>query len=986
MKGYLKYVCEDGSKTTLRCANSEIIYDVVEVHNDHTLLSEACTNDPKFYQACGVIAHPNLKNDNQLCGQFICKDDSKVKSSFCVEGGEVSCLNVEVQEICSNQTESKKCNDLCDEDALCQDEAMCNGLQYGKSCNEDKHYSIQMISLMPWYNVIYNCNLWAPYGGLNGRQNFLKNYDGQVCEHNLSNFETPLFNFTRCAVFKYDPSVVSKEWWLVSTEIPYCKNMIDQTNCTDPSRVALFCMVGGYKTGVSKFAICHDRWDVKICDNGIENNCKHLSPSCFVHKHQQCDGFDDCVDQSDEKALECNEMTATKCQRVLGNKSLPIPLAWLGDGTKDCIFAEDEQTHWPTCGTGIYRRYVLNNDSCRDDFLCLNGETTYIPRHQLCDMVDTCGNENRICIASKDKPILFTEIIQNDYGKVFPPCLRGLQSLQLIEKCKMTSFSFSKQKTFGINNIKTAFLPGKLFSCDHTFGEIYVHLSCTGNCLNSTCPLTRPLKYDSCGGQYLNRVYTVTNMEYLSFVTPHQGSFHNDYFLCRNQHCVTYDKVCDLVDDCGDGSDEETCTNQFLCKSSSTRIPKWEVCDGEINCEDLSDECNDDCGKEIVDGLLLKITSWLIGFSAITLNGVIIITSLKSLNGISTTMGLFNKLLILMISIGDFLLGSYLFTISVVNLMYSSSYCYKQIEWLSSIECTILGVVSTIGSQVSLFSMTCLSVARLVGIKFSMSISSNLSLKSFGKIMTIIFFIITASTLMAITPIMPQFEDFFVNGMIYEEGNQMFMGFPDKRVHHQVIQAYYGRIMKDYHAISWKIILQLTDSMFSSTYGGLYRRKIDFYGNDGVCLFKYFVSPDDPQRIYSWTILALNFFCFVTISISYMFINLVSVNSGKLIRNKQITKRNNRMQKKISFIIATDFCCWIPFVLICCLHSLSIIDATPWYSLFSVVILPINSVINPLLFDHTVTRQLLKPVNTLRKRLQNVWRKPAASMTQQTCT
>ena len=32
-------------------------------------------------------------------------------------------------------------------------------------------------------------------------------------------------------------------------------------------------------------------------------------------------------------------------------------------------------------------------------------------------------------------------------------------------------------------------------------------------------------------------------------------------------------------------------------------------------------------------------------------------------------------------------------------------------------------------------------------------------------------------------------------------------------------------------------------------------------------------------------------------------------------------------------------------------HYLEILDATPWYSVFSMAILPINSVINPLLYN-----------------------------------
>ena len=196
----------------------------------------------------------------------------------------------------------------------------------------------------------------------------------------------------------------------------------------------------------------------------------------------------------------------------------------------------------------------------------------------------------------------------------------------------------------------------------------------------------------------------------------------------------------------------------------------------------------------------------------------------------------------------------------------------------------------------------------------------------------------------------------------------MFVGQPGKKVHMQVIQAYYGRTKSDYTSVTWKTILSLLDGMFSTMYGGIERKNVHFYGNDGVCLFKYFVSQDDPQRLFSWSLLGINFFCFLIISVSYLYINIVSTKSSRSVaNNKQANDRNRRMQRKISIIIATDFCCWVPFVLICCLHSLSVLDATPWYALFSVVILPINSVINPLLYDDSLTQLIARPLNSLHK-------------------
>ena len=176
-----------------------------------------------------------------------------------------------------------------------------------------------------------------------------------------------------------------------------------------------------------------------------------------------------------------------------------------------------------------------------------------------------------------------------------------------------------------------------------------------------------------------------------------------------------------------------------------------------------------------------------------------------------------------------------------------------------------------------------------------------------------------------------------------------------------MVQAYYGRTEDT--SLRWKMLIDMVRKMFSHDfdYEDLTEKvdKVDFYGNDGVCLFKYFVQNQDPQRIFVWSILALNFICFAVISISYLFIGILSQRSSQSLasseNNRQIAQRNNRMNQRIAIIITTDFLCWVPFILICILHSVEVIDATPWYSIFSMVILPINSVINPLLYDGVVS-------------------------------
>ena len=122
------------------------------------------------------------------------------------------------------------------------------------------------------------------------------------------------------------------------------------------------------------------------------------------------------------------------------------------------------------------------------------------------------------------------------------------------------------------------------------------------------------------------------------------------------------------------------------------------------------------------------------------------------------------------------------------------------------------------------------------------------------------------------------------------------------------------------------------------------------------------MTPEDPQKIYSLTVLAVNFVCFVIISGCYL---LISIRAARSLRNvagpNNPGRRNTGLQAKIAAIIFTDFLCWIPLTVICFLHYGEVINATEWYPVFSITLLPFNSVINPVLYNANIARVLMKP-------------------------
>ena len=898
------------------------------------------------------------------------------------------------------------CDNTCDCDD-CEDEASCNNMTLGVFC-VDK-YRNEISYVMP----IKLCDNKADCAsGMD--ENICKDYNETCTSTSINpvrNPDTGVWDMSPRRVLTPRSKCSALNKMQGSRMNRICLDYRDQMNCTFSTISPLVCKVAGYPTTISEHLICNAELaiTVPLCDDEVERQCVTVESGCIIHKHRMCDGIRDCLHGLDEVAAICNDKIEDliNCTRrwTYNKTTSQIPRFWVLDGVSDCLNDIDEnKDKWTkACGMGTKVHYTYaegedrSDSSCRSAQLKCPNSLGRMSLNQIClGKSENCDSE--ICeSARKDYQVVSSishhVIGERDTKRLFY-CLPGLEDLE--EKsgeCRFTRLSH-QTKLAGVDDLQTV-LPKRYITqstdCVNFFGELYVYVACTNLCGGASCPL-EPLVVSNINSKCVNYprdqlVLSLSEDNKLGIAIEKSRSYYSKAaFACDDGNCISFDKVCNLEVDCRDRSDERKCKNNFKCEKSGEYIPLSRKCDRKFDCYDFSDECNDECTNHTVmfNHVSMFVSALLFGIIATLLNSITIVNGLIEYPTLKTENAQVNKCFVLLITLSDLLQGFFLLMLSIGDKFFNNSTCTTQFEWTTSPLCTSLGVISTIGSLLSLYSMTVLSIIRTTKMTSMKKPRHEMSRKKKIQLSITVVVLISMSFLIATLPLFSQ-QDYFITNLNYRE-NSLFVGAPDKREHVKIINSYYGRVLTQRGAedeLSWNTIRYLVREMFTKDVTGV---DLGFYGSNGFCLFSYFVRSNVMYRWFSIVILTMNLVCVLVIGGCYLYVNIRAKQTAKAVKNSPSAKANRKLQRKVSIIVTTDVLTWLPFIIVCMVNYSELIDTAAWYSVFCIFFLPINSIINPIgIYDETifnwcriVARKILSAVNAISDKMGCSLRKEPA--------
>ena len=317
------------------------------------------------------------------------------------------------------------------------------------------------------------------------------------------------------------------------------------------------------------------------------------------------------------------------------------------------------------------------------------------------------------------------------------------------------------------------------------------------------------------------------------------------------------------------------------------------------------------CDRLLSDRVLVALM-WVIGINALGGNIFVIVWRRKSPQKNKVQDALLTNL-----ALSDLLMGVYMLIIASADIYFGQHFPMQSEIWRSGVACRVAGAVSIISSEASVFFVTLISIDRFICIRFPFSIHK--LTKRSVTVTAIILWIVSSA--LGIIPSS-------LSGRNYQfyDNSHVCIGLPLALVERFV-----------------------TKEMSVRTGNGL--TEDDSYFLDEFTFNTTSIGITPGLFFSSAVFLGLNCLCYFVIFGCYVEIIRSVLKSSRETKLNKEMKDQVRMTAKVAAIVATDFCCWFPIIILGVLEQTRILSLPASVFAWSVTfVLPINSAINPYLY------------------------------------
>ena len=246
------------------------------------------------------------------------------------------------------------------------------------------------------------------------------------------------------------------------------------------------------------------------------------------------------------------------------------------------------------------------------------------------------------------------------------------------------------------------------------------------------------------------------------------------------------------------------------------------------------------------------------------------------------------------LAMADFLMGIYLLILAVLDTMWKGEYFEHDVSWRNSLACQFAGAISMLSSEVSVVMLTATTADRLICVVFALR-CKRLTVKS---AYIVCLWVWVVGIVISVLPII---------GIEY------------------------------FHDTS---------------------SEISFFSRSAVCLPLQLSREKPAGWEYAVAIfIILNFCSFVFILVAYIAIYWTMVKLAGSSASRHMQQESARVNR-LFVIVLTDFCCWMPVIIMSILSLTGNFDDLQGlvYVWVAVFVLPLNSSVNPILYTLSTSR------------------------------